>query len=367
MSATATEPKASGLELAQTLEQARLACASGALSESERLYRQALVLAPRHVEAWSELATVLQALGQDRNAEEARRNAGESAIDAAASMAASLLGTPLEARAPGILQKALQAHPDIAAGPLAQSELLRRMGDLTGALAAARRCLELDPANARAAWLAASLQGRREAPNPRFVSPAPLWVIDDFLPAELHEEMLRYGLGHREALEPSSTGGLRRRENWRRSHVDRAPPFGERVLPVICRVAEQAVERLGLEPFEIISRDIQFTAHNDGDYYRVHRDWTPEDTGHRRLTFVYYLHRQPLGFDGGGLRMFDTSEDGGQYFDQAYSKVLPRDNRIVFFPSYVWHEVEKVTCRSGLYEDSRFTLNGWLGVADERA
>jgi len=122
---------------------------------------------------------------------------------------------------------------------------------------------------------------------------------------------------------------------------------------------------MGLEPFDMQTRDIQFTAHNEGDFYRVHRDWTPDDNGHRRLTFVYYLHRQPRGFEGGGLRLFDTAEDSAQYFEQGYSKVLPRDNRIVIFPSYVWHEVERISCRSGLYEDGRFTLNGWLGIARE--
>lgn len=348
--------------LAQILENARASRDAGALSEAERLYRQALALSPAHAQALTELAEILDQRGAGAEAQ----SAGEAAIAAAYSMAFALIGTPLESRAPSMLHKAVQAHASLPAGPLAQAELLRRLGDLEGARLAAGRCLQLDPENARAQWLQASLSGRRLAPNPRFVSPSAQFVIDDFLPRDLHRKALAFALGHDAALAPSTTGGPIKLDNWRRSQVDREPAIGAEILPAITAAGEEAVRRFGLEPFEMVSREIQFTAHNEGDFYKVHRDWTPEDTDHRRLTFVYYLHRQPRGFDGGGLRLFDTSEDGGQFFEHAYTKVQPTDNRLVFFPSYIWHEVEGVRCASGRYEDGRFTLNGWLGVTDTR-
>jgi Rps23 Pro-64 3,4-dihydroxylase Tpa1-like proline 4-hydroxylase len=361
MSAT-SPPLDHVIDLPQAMERARAARDQGAWAEAERLYRVVLKLASSHVDALNELAAVLQARGAGDEAQATREKAAEAAIDAAATTAASLLGTALEARAPAILRKVLQKHPLLAAGHLALVELLRQMGDLGGAREAAAQCLALAPDNARAKWLVAALQGRRPDGNGGFVLPAPLWIVDDFLPATLHDEMLHYALTHRDALKASTTLG-EAKPDWRRSQVDHAPDFGARVLPLICAAAVEAIRHFKLAPFDMASRDIQFTAHNDGDYYKAHRDWAPAITGHRRLTFVYYLHRQPRGFDGGGLRLFDTTENGERYAEQAFSKVLPQDNRLVVFPSRIWHEVEKVSCRSGRYEDSRFTLNGWLGVA----
>ncbi|MDF3073985.1 MAG: prolyl 4-hydroxylase, alpha subunit [Alphaproteobacteria bacterium] len=363
MSAT-SPPLDPAIDLPQAMERARAAREQGAWAEAERFYHAVLKLAPSHAEAWSELAAVLQARGAPDKAQAARKKAAEVAIAAAATTAASLLDTALEERAPAILRKALQNHPSLPAGHLALGELLRRMGDLGGALLAVQRCLELEPGNSRASKLVVALKGGSFPSDETTAVPAPVWVIDDFLPAALHQEVLQQALAHRAALQPSTTVQTTR-ENWRRSQVDRYPAFGERVLESICRMAETAIGRFALEPFDIVSRDMQFTAHNEGDYYKVHRDRQPGDMGHRRLTYVYYLHRQPRGFDGGGLRLFDTTRDGSSYFDQAWSKVLPRDNRLVLFPSHVWHEVEEVRCRSGLYEDSRFTLNGWLGVTPE--
>jgi SM-20-related protein len=361
MSAT-SPPLDPALDLPQAMERARAAREQGAWAEAERLYRVALHLAPSHADALNELAAVLRARGVGDEAQATREKAAEAAIDAAATTAASLLGTELEARAPAILRKVLQNHPSIAAGHLALGELLRRIGDLDGALLAVQRCLELDPGNSRAGKLVVALKGGRFQAHETSALPASVWIIDDFVPVALHRETMQLALTRGQALQRSTTLKTTR-ENWRRSQVDRHPAFGEHILAMICQTAEMAITRFALQPFDIVSRDMQFTAHNDGDYYKVHRDWTPGETGHRRLTFVYYLHRQPRGFDGGSLRLFDMTPDGSNYFDQAWSKVLPRDNRLVLFPSPVWHEVEEVRCRSGLYEDSRFTLNGWLGVA----
>lgn len=357
-------PLDAAMDLPEAIERARAARDQGAWVEAERLYRTVLQFAPSHAEAWSELAVVLHASGAGDQAQAARLKAAEVAIAAAATTATALLGTALEERAPAVLRKALQNHPSLPAGHLALGELLRRMGDLGGALQAVERCLELDPGNSRAGQLQVALKGGRLPADESLAVPAPVWVIDDFLPARLHGEILQLALAHGAALQPSSTAP-RTRQNWRRSQVDRRPAFGAGALALICETAEEAIGRFALEPFGIVSRDMQFTAHNEGDFYKIHRDWRPGDMGHRRLTYVYYLHRQPRGFEGGGLRLFDTTPDGSNYFDQGWSKVLPRDNRLALFPSHVWHEVEEVRCRSGLYEDSRFTLNGWLGVAPE--
>jgi len=346
------------------MERARGARQAGDNSAAETLLRQVLEAAPRHAGAWSELASLLQETGNADAATFARREAGVAAIEEAATMAASLLDTPMQGRAVAVLSRAVAAHPELASGPLALAELHRRLGDLADARAACLRCLALAPGDRRAAWLQAALDGRRLPPDAAFMSPAPAWVMDDFLPAEEHAALLDFALAHDQALEPSTVGGINPRNNWRRSQVDsNLHKSGVAVMPRLRQAAAEAVARLALEPFVVESEEFQFTAHNSGDFYKAHCDWGPGGAEHRRLTFVYYLHRQPRGFAGGGLRLYDSMEAGNAFSERGYTRVDPADNRLVLFPSYVWHEVEAVNCASGLYADGRFTVNGWFGVA----
>jgi SM-20-related protein len=45
---------------------------------------------------------------------------------------------------------------------------------------------------------------------------------------------------------------------------------------------------------------------------------------------------------------------------ETYTDVEPHNNSILFFPSYVLHEVLPIRCPSGAFADGRFTLNGWV-------
>lgn len=353
-----------GLSLSQAIERARVARQAGDSAVAEFLLRQVLDTAPRHVGAWSELASLLQETGDANAAALARREAGAAAIEEAATMAASLLDTPMQGRAVAVLARAVASHPEQASGQLALAELHRRLGDLASAQEACRRCLELAPDDRRALWLQAALDGRRLPADPSFMSPAPVWVIDGYLSADEHAALLEFALTHDQALEPSTVGGIIPRSNWRRSQVDsNLHKSGVAVMPRLRQAAAEAVVRLSLEPFAVESEEFQFTAHNSGDFYKPHCDWGPGGAEHRRLTFVYYLHRQPRGFAGGGLRLYDSMEEGNAFSERGYTRVDPADNRLVLFPSYVWHEVESVNCASGLYADGRFTVNGWFGVA----
>jgi len=130
----------------------------------------------------------------------------------------------------------------------------------------------------------------------------------------------------------------------------------------ILDAARAAVTAFAMPEFPIETVEMQFTAHNDGDFYKAHRDHGEGGMEHRRLTFVYYFNRQPRAFSGGGLALFDSLTDGSRYSAQLYSLVEPADNSLIVFPSAFWHEVQKVSCPGGAYADSRFTLNGWIGI-----
>jgi len=40
--------------------------------------------------------------------------------------------------------------------------------------------------------------------------------------------------------------------------------------------------------------------------------------------------------------------------------IEPAQNRLVVFPSFVRHEVRKISCPSHDFADSRFSINCWL-------
>jgi SM-20-related protein len=112
-----------------------------------------------------------------------------------------------------------------------------------------------------------------------------------------------------------------------------------------------------MSPTPANSTQIEMVAHGDGAFYRPHTDTYTGDEyapgGRRRLSMVYYFHRQPRRFSGGRLRMFDL---GGE---QSIS-VEPTHDSLLVFPSSALHEVEAVSCPGGAFADGRFAINIWL-------
>jgi Rps23 Pro-64 3,4-dihydroxylase Tpa1-like proline 4-hydroxylase len=129
----------------------------------------------------------------------------------------------------------------------------------------------------------------------------------------------------------------------------------ERIRGVLPRVLDQ----LGIEEFPITHVEAQITASNDGDFFGTHCDDSQEAIASRRITFVYFFHREPRPFEGGELRLHD-SRRGEHVGTGSYQTIVPQPNQIVFFPCSVLHEITPVECPSGDFADSRFTLNGWL-------
>jgi Rps23 Pro-64 3,4-dihydroxylase Tpa1-like proline 4-hydroxylase len=133
--------------------------------------------------------------------------------------------------------------------------------------------------------------------------------------------------------------------------------FADRLL----RFLPHVLARLGHEPFPVRHVELQLTATNNGEYFRVHNDNDAEPVRGREITFVYFFHREPRSFYGGELRIFDTQwEDQRTVATGPYRIVYPLQNQVVFFPSYCLHEILPVGCPSGHFQDSRFTVNGWL-------
>jgi SM-20-related protein len=119
-------------------------------------------------------------------------------------------------------------------------------------------------------------------------------------------------------------------------------------FPYVCH-------RLSYPSFDVTSVEVQLTASNDSEFFRAHTDSGHGSVREREITFVYFCHREPRGFSGGELRVYDSDPPVG-----SGCVIRPEQNRMVFFPSNRWHEIAPVSCPSNNFADSRLTLNGWL-------
>ena len=110
-----------------------------------------------------------------------------------------------------------------------------------------------------------------------------------------------------------------------------------------------------------ISFETQLTASGHGDHFKTHNDNGSPGIKDRFLTYVYYFNSQPQRFSGGELRIYDyVVEDNMYVAANTYITIPPINNSLIFFPSWVMHEVLPVNSPKSRFADSRFTLNGWV-------
>jgi SM-20-related protein len=192
------------------------------------------------------------------------------------------------------------------------------------------------------------------------VIPTPWLQIDDVLGTEDLARLIDFVLAREAQLRPSEV--TTKVEGYRRSRVLLDfPEFTELVLSRVRAYLPAALRALAVPPFHVAKIEAQLTAHNDGDYFKVHPDSGSEDTATREITFVYYFNREPKGYAGGELVLYDSRlVNGALEKGESFSLIEPRRNSMVLFPSRCHHEVLPVTCASRTFADGRFTINGWV-------
>ncbi|WP_445636625.1 2OG-Fe(II) oxygenase [Nostoc sp. DSM 114161] len=184
--------------------------------------------------------------------------------------------------------------------------------------------------------------------------------IDNFLTPEEHERLLKYVLEKESDFLPSNTST--NDINYRHSLVLYSfPEFSELILKKIQAMIPDIMSKLNIPSFSVSQIESQLTAHNHGNYYKVHNDNGSPDTATRELTYVYYFYQEPKSFSGGELRIYDSKIENNIYINtETFKTVEPRNNSIIFFLSRYLHEVLPVNCPSQAFKDSRFTINGWV-------
>ncbi len=199
-----------------------------------------------------------------------------------------------------------------------------------------------------------------DAPPSSPVLPSAVLRIDRFLAPEVNRALYDYALSQESAFVPTrnSAGDVHYRRSW---YLPAFPEYGAMMRERVAATVPIVRQHLGMPLWEIEDIEIQLTAHNDGNYYKIHNDNGSPEAANRELTYVYYFHREPKPFTGGELRVYDSRIENGFYVAaDSYQTIEPQNNTMVFFLSRYLHEVLPVGCPSRQFADSRFTLNGWV-------
>ncbi len=196
--------------------------------------------------------------------------------------------------------------------------------------------------------------------QPIIIRRAHYMAIDDFLSPAEHADMLVLAVASEEQFETGTVAGDT--AGHRQNLV--IPRFGDsahaRMLQNRLLVWYPLLARtLGVPVVPLSGVESQLTAARSRQFYKVHADESP--TCPRELSCIYYVHRQPRGFAGGELRLYDCiEEDGERRAAATFESVEPISNRMVVFRSAEFHEAMPVRCPSGEFADSRFAVTTWL-------
>jgi Rps23 Pro-64 3,4-dihydroxylase Tpa1-like proline 4-hydroxylase len=192
-------------------------------------------------------------------------------------------------------------------------------------------------------------------------------VIDDFLAPREHRELLALALASQDRFTTGTT--VSHDPEYRQNLV--IMDFGASVHAQLIQSRLLVwfpilVKAFGLPVFPLAMIESQLTAAGAHQFYKVHSD-SGENLA-RALSCVYYLNREPRGFSGGELRIYDGLEErGSRRAAGTFTTVEPKNNRMVVFPSEEFHEVMPVRCPSGDFADYRFAVTTWLyrGVSSD--
>lgn len=204
-------------------------------------------------------------------------------------------------------------------------------------------------------------QIQKAQPKPSEVLESYYVQIDNFLTLEERSRLLEYVLKQELAFVPSSSS--KGKGTPRRSIILHSfPEFSELMVNRIEAILPDVISELGLPPFSVSKIETQLTAHNDGDYFKIHNDNGSPEVATREISYVYYFYREPKSFSCGELLLYDIHKLKNNFYVKAesFKTIEPRNNSIVFFPSHCLHEVLSVSCPSKAFADSRFTINGWI-------
>ena len=189
-------------------------------------------------------------------------------------------------------------------------------------------------------------------------------LIDDFLEPDLLERLRRHVTACEDSFAPAKVrdSGSSVRIAAARQSSKCALGLGSLKADFADRledIAPRLFTELGVPPAPIAEIETELVAHRDGAFFGPHidtfvaADRTGETTD-RLISTVFYFSFADAAFTGGELAIFPFAKG------PPPATIQPRHNRLVAFPSFVLHEVRKVSVPGDAFGDARFSINGWL-------
>ena len=244
-------------------------------------------------------------------------------------------------------------------------EILRNQGKLEEARSIYSKVLSLVPEYKNSKFIFEVLLNnspKKETLN-NFPQPAPFLKFSQFFPEKTCENIFEFVVQNEDVQVPKKVGSHGIETPSIRSSKGFKTKMEESLKQIFQTALNRYLPRLETEmAFEPLRKDefeIDIVVHKDGDFYMVHNDCGNPRVNMRKVTFVYYFHRHPKSYEGGDLLLFD--EVSNVLTNQgSFTRIIPENNCLIFFPSHYFHQVTRVHSRSGEFTDSRFAINGWI-------
>ena len=196
----------------------------------------------------------------------------------------------------------------------------------------------------------------------------PYYLFEEFMTEADADRIMDHALANEAAFRDSTVSLSSQQESYatdaqiRRSRIlddvgAVAPLVGRRLYETMPRI----FQGLKMPPISFRTMECQISVHGDGDFFMTHTDNGLPNIAHRTMSYVYYVHREPKRFTGGQLRIYKTViHEGLHSAGDLVADIDPPRNGLMVFPSYIQHEVARISCPSSALADLRVTLNGWL-------
>ncbi len=249
------------------------------------------------------------------------------------------------------------------------TDVYRRSGDLAAAAATAKAWLAASPESIEACYLYNMLQQKSflNPCPPESLMAAPFLLFHDFLAASEREQYWLRAVNSSAACEKAGIGlgdtkvvdCLQRNTNLIELNCSEKGVMREKITPLV----PELFSRLHIHQRPVNRIEVKLTAHGQGGFFKIHQDGFAGANGQARyVSWIYYFHRIPKAYTGGDLVMFDSnSEEKSHCFSPSdYTRIVPQDNTIVFFPSWYFHGVTPVTLLSPSVASYRFAVVGHI-------
>lgn len=273
----------------------------------------------------------------------------------------SLLSTALLRQFRDGACEALARNPQHPGVRMRIADLHRALGELDVAARFYQEAASHD-GGILASHLAALLRGEPAPPlTGETTIPVPFVRRKDALPQATIDALWNHLEQNRDRLRPSCVfekdgqqrTNLKKRNSLR---LEADSNLTAIVLPHLSAVLadDSNWTRLRMPRFHPERITMEAAVHLDGGKFTAHRD-RGGPVADRRLSFIFYLHREPRGFSGGDLLLHD--EPGHL---PGFTRIDPQHNSMILFPCSALHEVTPVTAPPGDVLDGRITVHGWL-------